>query len=71
MGGGDPRIGQHRLYVMEQLGHCRHPDAYIDPPCCNGDGCACNGLSAVVCPNPDCPGVSQAAAIKILRRLDG
>lgn len=28
---------------------CTHENAEIEPPCCNGNDCACGGVSSVSC----------------------
>lgn len=49
---------------------CEHPEAYIDPPCCNGLDCGCAGLDGLVCPAADCTGFVPGQIEEIIRRID-
>jgi hypothetical protein len=44
---------------------CSHDRAVVEPPCCNGMDCGCNGLRMVIC---DCGDLSPRDAEEILDR---
>lgn len=74
-----------KIYVKQEQGIfelidgigfvCTHEEAYLEPPCCDGgweEGrytCGCMGLYTVTCPTPDCTGIDEYDADRLLLRL--
>lgn len=53
---------------------CTHPEAYIEKACCSGSGlieCGCGGRDEVICPNPNCQGISENEVDDLFDRLAG
>lgn len=58
----------------EQQVKCEHPDAYIEPPCCEPGAsglveCGCGGRPELVCPNDECTGIDESEVNIIIERL--
>lgn len=59
--------GTEDSYTMTEDGDflCDHSEAEIERACCSGrdqegnPSCACHGVDAVWCPNPDCTGLTD------------
>lgn len=61
----------HTMFTLNELGKfvCMHADAYVDPPCCDGDSCACHGKPQVICPAEDCTGITKHEVNNLFEKI--
>lgn len=54
---------------------CKHEDAYIEKACCSQVGssgyieCGCGGQDSLICPNNNCPGITDEEAEELWKEL--
>ena len=72
-----PAVAVRETYTVDDEGQRvpSHAEAYIEPPCCTAPSsnglyeCGCGGMSTVVCPAIDCPGISDNDAERLFEEL--
>lgn len=61
-------------YVMTEDGEwvCAHVNAYVEKACCPAgtQDCGCQGRDSVICPNPECTGLTDQDVDEIIGEAD-
>ena len=60
------------VYMFTEDGEfkCQHKNVIVEPPCCNGADCGCQGLAEIFCPDCNSYDLSDDDIEYILQNLN-